>query len=218
MITIYVYILDSLADWELGYVTAELHSGRFFRKGAQSITLKTVSTSCKPIQTMGGFQIVPDCLVEDIVVCDTNVLLLPGADTWNDSKHEAVIQKASALLSAGAMVGAICGATVALANYGLLDTRAHTSNGAGFLEMMSPNYKGKDIYIDKPCVIDRNLITAGSTGGLLWAKQIIEYLDVFTTDTLHYWYAYFSTGDSKYFYALMQSISCDNAGDNHPTH
>ncbi len=33
MYTIYVYVLDTLADWEIGYVTAELHSGRFFKKG-----------------------------------------------------------------------------------------------------------------------------------------------------------------------------------------
>ena len=31
--TIYIYALDTLADWELGYVTAELNSGRFFRAG-----------------------------------------------------------------------------------------------------------------------------------------------------------------------------------------
>ena len=45
MYTIYVYVLDTLADWELGYVTAELNSGRFFRKGAQRVSLKTVSDS-----------------------------------------------------------------------------------------------------------------------------------------------------------------------------
>jgi hypothetical protein len=28
MSTIYVYVMDTLADWELGYVTAELNSGR----------------------------------------------------------------------------------------------------------------------------------------------------------------------------------------------
>lgn len=32
MFTIYVYVLDTLADWELGYVTAELNSRRFFQK------------------------------------------------------------------------------------------------------------------------------------------------------------------------------------------
>lgn len=33
MFTIYVYVLDTLADWELGYVTSELNSGRFFKRG-----------------------------------------------------------------------------------------------------------------------------------------------------------------------------------------
>lgn len=40
MFTIYVYVLETLADWELGYVTSELHSGRFFRKDAGVYRLK----------------------------------------------------------------------------------------------------------------------------------------------------------------------------------
>lgn len=54
MFTIYVYILDTLADWELGYVISELNSGRFFKKGVQRVSLKTVSYSKDPINTMGG--------------------------------------------------------------------------------------------------------------------------------------------------------------------
>ena len=34
MITIYVYTHDTMADWEIGHVTAELHSGRFFKQDA----------------------------------------------------------------------------------------------------------------------------------------------------------------------------------------
>ncbi|MFM2487597.1 hypothetical protein ABW365_03745 [Enterococcus avium] len=32
MSTIYVYVMDTLADWELGYVTAELNSGSVFQR------------------------------------------------------------------------------------------------------------------------------------------------------------------------------------------
>ena len=32
MFTVYIYVLDTLADWELGYVTAELNSRRFFKR------------------------------------------------------------------------------------------------------------------------------------------------------------------------------------------
>lgn len=210
MFTVYVYVLDTLADWELGYVFSELNSGRFFKKGAQRVSLKMVSYSKEPIHTMGGLTITPDCLIDDIDVSETSILLLPGANTWNDPKHTAIIKKASEFLSLGAAVCAICGATGALANFGLLDQRPHTSNGPGFLEMFSPSYKGQSFYIDKPSVADNNLITASSTGALLWTKQIIEYLGVFDSNTLGSWYEYYSTGDPKHFYALMQTLPSDN--------
>jgi putative intracellular protease/amidase len=210
MFTIYVYVLDTLADWELGYVTSELNSGRFFKKGAQRVSLKTVSYSKEPIHTMGGLLIVPDCLIDDIVMSKTSVLILPGATTWNDPKHGAIIEKASELLSKGATVCAICGATAALASFGLLDNRPHTSNGLGFLEMVAPGYKGQSFYIDKPSVADNNLITASCTGALLWAKQIIEHLGVFQSDTLESWYEYFSTGEPEHFFALMQTLPSSN--------
>lgn len=105
---------------------------------------------------------------------------------------------------------AVCGAVAALANAGLLDNRPHTSNGPGFLEMFCPGYKGTGFYIDEASVADNNLITAGSTGALLWAKQIIEHLDVFKSDTLKSWYDYFSTGKPEHFYALMQTLPSGN--------
>lgn len=155
---------------------------------------------------MGGLTIVPDCLIDDIIASKTSVLLLPGADTWNDPKHAAIIKKAGEFLSFGALVCAICGATAALADFGLLDQRTHTSNGLGYLEMISPGYKGQRFYIDKPSVSDNNLITASCTGALLWAKQIIEHLDVFEPNTLESWYEYFNTGNPEQFFALMQSL------------
>lgn len=211
MPTIYVYILDTMADWELGHVTAELNSGRFFKENAPSVSLKTVSCSAEPIKTMGGMTIVPDCLIDDIEANEASVLLLPGADAWNDSKHGAIMEKATELLSAGATVCAICGATAALAARGILDDRPHTSNGPGFLEMAS-TYKGQEFYIDEPSVASGNLITANPTGALLWAKQIIEHVGVFAPTTLEAWYAYFSTGAPEHFYALMGSLPARDEG------
>jgi len=207
MFTVYIYVLDTLADWELGYVTAELNSGRFFRKDAPEVSVKTVAISTEPVKTMGGLTIVPDCTIREIAVSEKSVLLLPGANTWDDPRHSVMMKKAGELLSAGALVCAICGATMALASAGLLDRRPHTSNGAGYLEMVSPSYKGQKFFVDVPSVVDRNLITASSTGGLLWAKQIIERLDVFQHNTLEAWYAYFSTGEAQHFFTLMQTLA-----------
>ena len=38
MFKIYVYVFDTLADWELGYITAELNSCRFFKKEAPRVS------------------------------------------------------------------------------------------------------------------------------------------------------------------------------------
>ena len=82
MITVYVYILDTLADWELGYVTAELNSKRFFKKDAPDVSVKMAGVSQEPVRTMGGLTVTPDCAVSDIAVNENSVLLLPGAAAW----------------------------------------------------------------------------------------------------------------------------------------
>ena len=48
---------------------------------------------------MGGLTIVPDCTIDEIELSDKTVLLLPGADTWAEAKHGAIIKKAGGLLS-----------------------------------------------------------------------------------------------------------------------
>lgn len=203
---IYIYILDTLADWEIGYITAELNSGRFFKKSAPLVVIRTVSHSKIPIKTMGGIEIVPDCLIEDIEVSDNTVLLLPGADKWHESQHLPILKKANELLLVGAIVGAICGATVALANFGLLNEYKHTSNGPGFLEIVCSEYQGQKLYIDEPSVSDRNLITASATGTLEWTKDIIKNINVYEKSTLKAWYNYFRTGNSNDYFELVQSL------------
>ena len=206
MSIVYIYVLDTLADWELGYVTSELNSGRFVKKGAKQVTIKFVGCSKKPITTMGGLTIVPDCLVEDINLDEASTLLLPGADTWNDPMHATILERAKKLLNVGATVCAICGATIALANAGILDNRPHTSNGPGFLEMFAPGYRGQSFYVDGLAVADQNLITAGPAGALLWTKQIIKRMEVFGEDALEAWYEFFNTGEAQYFFKLMQAV------------
>lgn len=206
MTTVYVYIMDTMADWEASHVMAELKSGRFFKKDAKAVELRTVSVSKEPVRSMGGLTIIPDCTVDEVKAEKENMLILPGSDRWNDPVHMEILKKAQEFLSIGAGVAAICGATVALARLGILDDRTHTSNGAGFLNLFCPDYKGEKHYADQPAVRDGNLITAGSTGGLQMAKLILEYLDVFNADTLEYWYSYFSTGNAQAFFAMMQSV------------
>ncbi|WP_159649145.1 type 1 glutamine amidotransferase family protein [Erysipelothrix aquatica] len=203
---IYIYVMDTLADWEIGYITAELHSRRFFKDNAPDITIHTVSYTSQTITTMGGLKVTPDCTLERITVNEDAVLILPGADTWQQPEHQAVLRYAQQILNANGTVAAICGATLALASSDMLNTRNHTSNGPGFLDMFSPNYTGQSFYQDQPVVRDNNLITAGSTDALRWSKAILETLDVFRDDTLALWYTFFSEGNPNTFYALMETL------------
>ena len=68
MYTVYVYVLDTLADWEIGHVTAELHSRRFFKKDAPQVIVKTVGISKEPVKTMGGLTVTPDCVLDDMEI------------------------------------------------------------------------------------------------------------------------------------------------------
>lgn len=206
MITVYIYLLATLADWEIGSLTAELNSKRFFRPAAPQLIVKTVAVSKEPVKSMGGLTIIPDCTIDEIEMTEKTVLILPGADTWSDAENAQIIQKASVLLSKGGSVCAICGATVALANAGILNDKPHTSNGKGFLDMFCPDYKGQKFYVDQPAVSDGNLITGSATGSLMWTKLIIEKLGLFKPETLEAWHAYFSTGKAEHFFALMQSL------------
>ena len=66
MSVIYIYVLDTLADWEIGHVISELNSGRFFKKEAEQVSIKYVGYAKLPIKTMGGLTIVPDCEIEEV--------------------------------------------------------------------------------------------------------------------------------------------------------
>ena len=52
MMTVYVYVMDTLPDWEIGYVTAELYSKRFFKVDAPEVRVMTVGRTMKPVQTI----------------------------------------------------------------------------------------------------------------------------------------------------------------------
>ncbi len=206
MAYVYVYVMDTMADWEVSYAMAELNSRRFFKKDAKPLAVKTVSYSKNAVRSMGGLTIVPDLTLDEVAADKENMLILPGSNQWNAPEHAAVLEKAKDFLQNGGAVAAICGATVALAGTGVLDERPHTSNGKGFLGMFCPAYKGEKFYVDAPAVRDGNLVTASATGGLLMAKYILEYFSVFRKDTLENWYSYFTTGKAEYFFAMMQSL------------
>ena len=92
MFKVYIYALNTLADWELGYVTAELNSGRFLKKDSPEVYLKKIAISTETVKTKGGWPFLPISSINDIAVNEKSVLLLPGANTWDDPKHSTIIK------------------------------------------------------------------------------------------------------------------------------
>ena len=206
MSTIFFAVLDTLSDWEAGHVLAELRSGRFLKDPSRRYDVVLCGATLDTVTTMGGLHLKPDVLIGEIQPEQGDLLLLPGADTWLVPEQEPVIAKAREVLESKATVGAICGATLGLANAGLLDNRPHTSNDLDALKMFCPNYRGERFYVNEPAVTNDNLITASGLAPVEFAYHIFRQLDVMTPATLAAWHGLFNTRKPECFYALMNSL------------
>ncbi|WP_044477219.1 type 1 glutamine amidotransferase family protein [Paenibacillus antibioticophila] len=204
--TVYLYVFDTMSDWEIGYLAAELNSGRYFRQGLDSAKIVTVGIEKTPITTMGGLKIMPDMKVEECSINSVDALILPGGNTWTEAIHVPILKMAEKCLKEGIVVGAICGATIGLAQAGLLESRWHTSNDLAYLKMICPSYTGEDYYKVESAVTDGKLITASGIAPLEFSVHVLKALDVFSPKTLDAWYRLNKTHEPEYFYELMNSI------------
>lgn len=202
----YLYVFDTMSDWEASYLIAELHSGRYFKKGLAPIEVITVGIKNNPVITLGGLKILPSIPIDKCVLNSTDILILPGGDTWTETIHEPILKKACTALQKDIIVAAICGATIGLAKMGSLDSRRHTSNDLEYLKMLVPGYQGEKYYEQQPAVSDGNLITASGTAPLEFARHALKMLGVFSPVTLDSWFNLHQTHESKYFFELMNSI------------
>jgi putative intracellular protease/amidase len=198
--TAHVGVYDTLADWEIGHLLAELHTGRFT---GRSFDVITVAESGEPIATIGGIRIVPDALLADLTPVDSDLLVLPGADMWDAGGGQAFAAAAARFLDAGVPVAAICGATAGLARAGLLDERKHTSAAAEYL--VATGYAGADRYVHERAVVDGDLITAGPQSPVQFARATLERLGLASERTLEAYERLFHRGDSGAFPVLMQA-------------
>lgn len=209
---VYLAVVETLADWEIGYLTAELHSRRFFANPLAPFELVRVGLTQASVHSMGGMALTPDLRLEEVAMAQGDLLLLPGADIWDQPQAQAALAFARARLDEGHNVAAICGATNGLAQVGALDRHAHTSNDLDFLKQTCPGYQGAALYRQEPAVRDRNLITATGLAPLEFAHEVFQLLGVMRPATLEAWYQLHRTREAKWFHALMQSMQPEQQG------
>ncbi|MEC3034268.1 glutamine amidotransferase [Bacillus thuringiensis] len=203
----YLYVFDTMSDWEYGHLIAELNTGRYFKKDVAPFKVVTVGINKETIISMGGLNIKPDISLDECILESNDLLILPGGNTWSEEIHKPILKKVGEALRLGTIVAAICGATIGLANYGYLDSINHTSNNLDYMKMVCPTYKGENFYEVGPVASSENLITASGVAPLECAIEVLRKLDVFAPDTLQSGYKLNETHEGEYVCQLMNSIN-----------
>lgn len=203
----FLYVFNTMSDWEYGYLIAELNSGRYFKKDVAPLKVVTVGASKEMVTTMGGLSIKPDFSLDECTFKSKDLLILPGGTTWNEEIHQPILERIGHALNLGTIVAAICGAIEGLANMGYIDTRKHTSNNLEYTKMICPNYKGEKFYEMRSAISDANLVTASGIAPLEFAMEVLKKIDAFTPDALQSWYNLNKTHQPEYFFQLTNSIN-----------
>lgn len=203
---VYLVAVDTLADWEIGYLTAELRSRRLFADPSMDFQLLVAGLSRNEVTSMGGAIYRPDIAIDAISLQKDDLLLLPGSDIWETPQVLPVLELARDALDQGLNVAAICGATVGLASVGALDKRRHTSNDLGNLKQSCPDYRGEALYRNEPAVRGENLITASGLAPLEFTYEVLKMLKVWRPETTKAWYRLYKTRQARWYEALVESM------------
>ncbi|MFF4365516.1 DJ-1/PfpI family protein [Streptomyces sp. NPDC001594] len=201
---VHLAVYDTYADWETGHTTAHLT-----QRGHR---IRTVGPAAGvPVTTMGGLSVLPDLSLAGLRPEDSSLLILTGARLWDTGDELAPFAaKAREFLAAGVPVAAICGATAGLAREGLLDDLPHTSGAAAYLAAQ-PGYGGAARYVEADAVTAGDLITAGPTEPVAFAREVFARLGVYEPGVLDAWYRLFHDSDASAFPVLMAAAEAGGA-------
>jgi putative intracellular protease/amidase len=201
---VYLYVFDSMADWEASFAIAGINNPRFQQRPGR-YRVVTVGATRQPVTTMGGLRIVPEISLAEVDPNDAAMLILPGGEMWESGGNREAIELARVFFVEGVPIAAICAATLALACAGMLDDFHHTSNSRAYLA--TTRYRGGKFYCDVPAITDEGVITASGMAPLEFAREIFRALDLYCEPALEAWYALFKFGDASRFVELAQCVA-----------
>ncbi|MBI5545979.1 MAG: DJ-1/PfpI family protein [Deltaproteobacteria bacterium] len=162
------FLQPGWADWELGPVLAGL---RFYLQYETLIA----SPDGRPVTSMGGVRANADLAFATASLNDRPLLLLIGSEAWSGFRDEGLLALLRQSRDQGWVIGAICAGTVAAARAGLLEGRAHTSNGRRWLLEQAPGYAGAEGYRDeKHAVADGQLVAAPGSAPNTFAAELFR--------------------------------------------
>ncbi|MFT3988369.1 type 1 glutamine amidotransferase family protein [Aestuariivirga sp.] len=197
----YVYLPETFADWETGFLAGTLRSGEGLSEAPWEVYY--VSEDGAAAGSIGGLRVMPDLAADHLKADDGDLLVLCGGDSWNEGRHAAIIANARQRIAAGKPVAAICAATVALARAGCLETLGHTSNDLGLLKQLAPGYGGEAHYRQRAVVRDGMLVTATGVAPVEFAAETLLMVGAMTPELAEAWKQLYTTHEPAAFHRLM---------------
>jgi putative intracellular protease/amidase len=168
MTRIVTILTDGFADWE----TALINAGGSSFYGFETAYATPGGAA---VRSSGGMRAMADLALEDIDLDHVDVLLVCGGTIWATDAAPDITGLLRRAHAAGKVVGVICDATLQLARSGLIDTRPHTSNAAGFLN--ATGYGGAAHYRDgAEAVLADRIVTAAGTSSVSFMAKVLEAL------------------------------------------
>lgn len=190
--TCYLFVFDGFADYEVSLAAAGIRKSDDYQ-------LKTIAIRKELVRSMSGMTVMPDLDfmpdidLEGIDRENTGMLILPGGRAWEMRMNELITPLVAHCLLHGIPVAGICGATIFLAELGLLNRSEHTSNHIDWLAENSKVYRGQALYRTTPSVRTERLITANGTAATEFAQDIFESLGIVENERVSEWFQYFQT-------------------------
>ena len=101
--TVVFYAMDTMADWEYGYLLAGFAMAESQDPGRFRVAV--ASADGEPVTSMGGLRVTPETSLSRLSAEDVDALVLPGGATWEGEEgHQIALGLAADVLAAGGVV------------------------------------------------------------------------------------------------------------------
>src|SRR5512142_1548378 len=89
---VHLFVVDTMADWEPAFAIA--HINRPAPGVASRYRIRTVGLARTPIMSMGRLAIAPALALAELAPRQSAMLILPGADLWQNEATDPALAKA----------------------------------------------------------------------------------------------------------------------------
>ena len=146
-----------------------------FRRAGFTVVTAGLDTERKPVKCARGTVIVPDCTLDQALVEDHDLVVLPGGQpgTNNLMADQRIITLLQDMQRQDKYIAAICAAPMVLGKAGVLEGKSATSY-PGCLDSMGLSEVN---YLEDAVVVDGKVVTSRGPGTAMdFALKLIEIL------------------------------------------